>query len=419
MVSVETGETWKLTEPNPRFVDTNPAVSADGRTVVFTRSHEESRGDLYQLALSEKMGSQPKPERLTFANPWNGSAAWIAHQPEIVLLSGNVYGALNLCRLAPSTPAKIQRLASAGDALGRPAVSRQGNRLAYSVPSGGGGNHIWQVEVQNNKAKQAMKLIASTRTEMEPAYSPDGRKIAFASWRSGSLEIWVCESDGSHPVQLTSLKGSPTNRPRWSPDGQLITFVSEAKGNRDIYVIRADGGVPKQVRADPSTDSNPNWSADGKWIYFFSDRSRQKEIWKVPVGGGEAVRVSQIRGGDSGQAVESPDGKFLYYEKGWPDNYAFWRVPINGGEETLVVDSLHPEGGQVVANDGVYFISKPDEKGVSYIRFKDFATGSIRTIVPIEGRVHWGLSVSPDRHSFLYTQIDESGSDLMLVENFH
>src|SRR5439155_9033447 len=126
----------------------------------------------------------------------------------------------------------------------------------------------------------------------------------------------------------------------------------------------------------------------------------------VPVGGGEAVRVPQIHGGDSGQAVESPDGQFLYYEKGWPDNYGIWRVPTNGGKETLVVDSLDPQGGHVVVDQGIYFISKPDEKGISSIRFKDFATGSIRTIVPIKGRVSWGLAVSPDRHSFLYTQFE-------------
>jgi hypothetical protein len=96
---------------------------------------------------------------------------------------------------------------------------------------------------------------------------------------------------------------------------------------------------------------------------------------------------------------------------------ALWRVPTSGGKGSLVVDSLHPEGGQVIGGQGVYFISKPDEKDVSSIRFKDFATGSMRTIVPIKGRVSWGLSVSPDRRSFLYTQY-EGGSDLMLVENF-
>jgi Tol biopolymer transport system component len=274
--------------------------------------------------------------------------------------------------------------------------------------------NIWRVEVQDGKAKEPTKFIASTRRELEPAYSPDGTKIAFASWRSGSLEIWVCDSDSSHPVQLTF--NSTSNRPRWSPDGKLITFYSEGKGNSDIYVVRADGGVPKQLTTVPSTDGNPEWSADGKWIYFNSDRSGQQEICKVPVGGGEAVRL-QIR---SGQAVESPDGKFLYYDKGEPDNYGLWKVPTSGGKETLVVDSLHPEGGHVIVDQGIYFISKPDERGVSYIRFKDFVTGSTRTIVPIEGRrVVWGLSVSPDRHSLLYTHLEQGGSDLMLVENFH
>jgi hypothetical protein len=69
--------------------------------------------------------------------------------------------------------------------------------------------------------------------------------------------------------------------------------------------------------------------------------------------------------------------------------------------------------------DGIYYISKPNEKGISYTRFKDFATDSDRVIASIEGRVSWGLTVSPDRRTFLYTLLDEAGSDLMLVENFH
>ena len=72
----------------------------------------------------------------------------------------------------------------------------------------------------------------------------------------------------------------------------------------------------------------------------------------------------------------------------------------------------------MVVNEGIYFISNPNEKDVSYIRFKDFATGSDRVVVPIQGRVYWGLTVSADRRRFLFTQFDETGSDLMLVENF-
>jgi Tol biopolymer transport system component len=108
--------------------------------------------------------------------------------------------------------------------------------------------------------------------------------------RSGSPEIWVCDSDGSHPKQLTSFRGPLTNRPRWSPDGQKIAFHSDAKGNRDVYVVHADGGMPKQLTTNPSSDTNPDWSADGKWIYFQADRPGQSQIhqvWKVPVDGGE------------------------------------------------------------------------------------------------------------------------------------
>ena len=135
----------------------------------------------------------------------------------------------------------------------------------------------------------------------------------------------------------------------------------------------------------------------------------------MPVGGGEAVPL-HIHGG---QAVESPDGKFLYYDKGGPDNYAIWRVSTSGGKETLVADSIHFTGGHVIVDQGMYFISKPDERDVSSIRFKDFASGSIRTIVPLKGGVLWGLAVSPDQQTLLYTQAGGSGDwHLMLVENF-
>ena len=192
-------------------------------------------------------------------------------------------------------------------------------------------------------------------------------------------------------------------------------FYGHARGSLDIYVMDAEGGGLRQLTDHPSVDQNPDWSADGKWIYFQSDRSDSKRIWKVSVAGGDAAPVGEI---GKGVPIESPDGKFLCYGKGWPDSYGIWRVPTSGGAEARFIDLVHPTGGWVVMDDGIYYISKPDEKGVSYIRFKDFATGSDRVVVPIEGRVDWGLTVSPDRRTFLYNLLDESSSDLMLVENF-
>jgi serine/threonine protein kinase/sugar lactone lactonase YvrE len=413
LVSLDTGEKRKLTDPPSRFIDGDPAISPDGRVLVFVRTDQRLLGQLYRLDLSEDLKPQGQPERLIFDNRWHETPTWSLDGREILFASGNLYGALRLSRIAASRSAQPRRLPFAAEGTGNPAVSRQGDRLAYSVERRD--PNIWRIDLPspNAKLKEAVKFIASTRGEAEPAYSPDGQRIAFSSNRSGPFEIWVCDGDGSHPVRLTSFGGPFVNRPRWSPDGRRIVFYSDASGNRDIYVIRADGGSPKPLTKEPSIDENPGWSADGKWVYFQSDRRAPKEIWKVPADGGEAVPVRKIR---ESQPVESPDGKFLYYDKGWPDNYSIWRVPTNGGAETQVAALVHPFGGWVVFNDGVYFIGW-DENG-NCIRFKNHATGSIRTIATIRGQVRWGLTVSPDRRSFLYTQLDDAGSDLMLVENF-
>jgi Tol biopolymer transport system component len=381
--------------------------------LAFSRGIVFSRTDSYLLSLSDEMGPKEEPERLAFDVRLNLFPAWTSDGRELVFISANTLENMSLWRTAVSNSVQSQQLAFT--APWNPAVSRQGNRLAYSTWKVD--TNIWRVEVPTagRKPGEAVKVFSSTFVDSEPAYSPDGRQIAFMSGRSGSREIWTVDSDGSNPEKLTSFGGPNTNRPRWSPDGKQIVFYSDVNGNRDVYVMRKDGSELKRLTMDPSTDSNPGWSADGKWIYFVSDRRNKREGWKVPVEGGEAVPVSGVHGGS---AMESPDGKFLYYNKGGPENYGVWRVPTSGGVETQVIDSLHPEGGWVAINDGIYFISKPDEKGASYIRFKELRTGSVRTIAPIERLVWWGFTVSPDRRSFLYSQADDYGSDLMLVENF-
>jgi len=78
---------------------------------------------------------------------------------------------------------------------------------------------------------------------MDQDISSDGQKITFRSNRSGSFEIWTCDSDGSNPIQLTLLGAPNTGTPRWSPDGRQIAFDSRKEGHADIYVINAEGGL--------------------------------------------------------------------------------------------------------------------------------------------------------------------------------
>jgi Tol biopolymer transport system component len=414
LVSVETGEKRRLTTPpvTDGFRDTCPAVSPNGRTLAFIRVAID-RDDLYLLRLAEGYMPQGEPERIAVGNLYVLGAAWTPDGSEIILASGNGSNS-GLWRTAASKSAKPRRLAFASDQTFAPAVSRQGNRLAYVVASFD--SNIWRVELHGPGRKPGIpvRIISSTQYEAHPAYSADGKRIAFASWRSGAGEIWVCESDGSNPVKLTSSGGTG---PRWSPDGQSIAFRGFQPGNNeDIHVVDLKGGPPRRLTTHPATDKWPYWSRDGQWLYFCSMRTGEPgQIWKIRASAGEEVQITR-NGGDFPQ--ESPNGKFVYYEKGWPSQCSVWKIPVEGGEETKVLDSVHPHGKWAVGIEGIYFFAPADEQRHTEMRLYEFATGKTRKILTIESALDQHIAISPDGRTILYTQIDEGGSDLMLVENF-
>jgi len=259
----------------------------------------------------------------------------------------------------------------------------------------------------------AERFISSTWREGNPQFSPDGKRIAFSSDRSGVGEIWVCNTDGSNAVQLTFFGKRETASPRWSPDSRWISFDSNVEGQFEVYVVGANGGKPRRLTSHPALDAVPSWSWDGKWIYFGSTRSGNYQVWKMSAAGGEPTQVTRNGGF---VPLESSDGKFVYYTKDHADS-TVWRVPSQGGEETQVLGPVLFRNFTVVP-DGIYFISQPDPSGTHVIRFLSIATGKIESLASIPDPVRNYISVSPDGRWILYPKLDLEGSDLMLVENF-
>jgi Tol biopolymer transport system component len=279
-------------------------------------------------------------------------------------------------------------------------------------------SNLWRMQVSSSASRSAPPtcLIASTQRDSSPQYSPDGNKIVFSSKRSGSSEIWVCNSDGSAPVQLTSFGGAGVGTPRWSSDGSRIAFDSTQAGHTDIYVINAAGGLPQRLTNDATEEVRPSWSRDGRWIYFGSNRSGDWQVWKIPATGGQAAQVTKQGGRE---AFESPDGKFVYYFRGAGGSRGIRRVPVEGGAETSVLDQVY-QGNWAILNHGIYF-ARPQPQSGPAIKFFNFATRQITQIGLLEKRLIQGppaLAVSPDGRWLLYAQLDQSGSDVMLVESF-
>src|SRR4030095_17029313 len=231
LFSPETGERRALTSPAaPLLGAFLPAFSPDRRTVAFLSSTSDVSQDLYLVPVT---GGEPK--RLTFDNVHLNSAAWTADGREIIFSSTREGGDYGLWRISASGT-NPERLAVGGHYVPGASVSRQGNRLAYVQWSGD--FNIYRIDVSDSTRPTSppIKLTSSTRLDLNPQYSPNDKRIVFQSDRSGSYEIWVCNSDGANPVQVTSLN-KIAGTPRWSHDGQQIAFDLYPDGRGDIYVI--------------------------------------------------------------------------------------------------------------------------------------------------------------------------------------
>jgi Tol biopolymer transport system component len=270
-------------------------------------------------------------------------------------------------------------------------------------------SNIWRVDV----GQPPRSFIASTAHDSNPQYSPDGKKIAFQSARSGSIEVWVCNSDGSGPVQLTSFGSLTTGTPRWSPDNQTIAFDSNGEGSWQIYTISAEGGKPRRMTDGRGYYHVPSWSRDGKWLYFAELSGTESQVWKMPANGGTKVQVTK-KGGLV--AFESADGKSLYYLK--ERNGSLWKMPLDGGVETQVLDLVIQKAFEVAQNGIYYITSSPKGRSLRFLEFDSGSSTELANLPSIDNSIASGLAVSPDRKTILYSQIDQAGSDLMMVEGF-
>ena len=413
-LSPETGERRRILPPPP--VVTHPdddtqgdlveAVSPDGLTLAFARGEAEGIHRLYALRLTRELQPNGKPWVVTDRSYGLFYGAVWTSGGEIVFSA--IDGIPRLWRVPVSGHAFPRLIASAAPAAQWPALMRSRHRLLYKFATST--INLWRYDLHTGESRM---LVSSGYQQYNAQYSPDGRRIAFQSNRSGSLEVWRSDANGDNWQQLTFFGGPVCGVPRWSPDSRWLALDSRIEGKSQIYVMPADGGVPRRVTQGDSQNEIPSWSRDGKWIYFESDRSGAWRIWKTSVDSSAAVPITQ---NISGTAFESADGKYVYvapihYIGGGQRPSQLFRVPATGGEQTLVVPNVLNSNSFAVTAKGVYFMSDPQT-----LQLFDPQTARIRTLAKLDRA--GGISVSPDDAYVIYGRPDRSGADIMLVENF-
>ena len=407
-VSVETGEATPIIQAQEALADLKPALSPDGKTLLYIRiAPFSSGGDLWSVRVDKNMRAIDLPRRVPMGGAKILQSQWTADGKGIIAVT--LGGFIRLPAGGSNSP---QPIPLPDRYVGLFAVSRQNNRLAYSTMRGDA--NIWRVDL-SVKATHPERLIASTLRDVYPRYSPDGRKLAFYTNRTGGgNQIWLADADGRNQQQLTFVKFGSTATPNWSPDGRAIAFDLLSFGKYRIYTIGADGGKITPLTRGPN-DFGATWSRDERWVYYNSSATGQNELWKIPVGGGAAIQMTH-NGGTIMMGIESLDGKTLYFSSGTNPG-SIWKMPSEGGPAEKLIDSLYRTNFAVNAR-GIYYMTIPGADLTSALMFYSFATRTSSLVTAI-GVPEYGLDVSPDGRYLAYAELDNPASELMLIENFH
>ncbi len=403
------GEKHRLTA-NRLGMDRSPAFSPDGRHLAFASCKDSYSCDLFTMEVAAGCLGAGAPIQVTHQNVYIGGVAWLGDGKTLIYeASDDVDLNQFLWRTHAFGGGAPERVELSGRQARLPAVSRSGNRLAFS--RGGGDEDIWKYESGGG----ASSFISSTLYEYNPAYSPDGRMIAFSSNRSGKMEIWICDRDGFNLVQLTDGPGRHQGGPQWSPDGSSIAFSSQAEdGTWGVFVVDAAGGQARRVTPRDTSAYTTSWSRDGKWLYYSTNASARLELWRIPAAGGASVQVTES-GGFIG--LESWDGKTLYYyktrEQGSTPLYA--RGLPSGTERVASAEAVNDTLG--VGSEGVYFFAKTPE-GSYALRLLPAGSQNARTLTTVRATPTLRLSVSGSGKTVLFGAAKPANGDLVLVENF-
>ncbi len=407
LYAIETGHIRRITEhDDPTDFDYRPRFSPDGTRIAYIRI----RADETRLAVMTLDGhlekTYPPGDRQLIDFAWApGGRALLFLANDGIWRQPLAGGAAQ--NIKPGVHLWQSSLA----------VARDVPLLVH--PQADDERNIWLYDPDHlpTSSPPAAQLIGSSGYDARPAYSPDGRRIAFISNRSGTRQVWVADADGAAPRRLTDYAGCLVLDPAWSPDGKTLAFLAYPGGWANLNLIDIRTGTLQTIITSPSLDLEPSWSADGRSIYFTSDRTGEAGIWKIPVSGGPARPVTA---GEGYRPRESRDGAWIYYRKTSPDSLGIWRQPVGGGVAERVFE---PETGRLtdwcLGDNRIYFcrglgVSDP----VHDFGWFDVATHEDSILFAIESQLSPHMDVHPDGRRMIFDRTTRYEADLVAFQGF-
>ena len=328
---------WNFKSKERRWVFAVAAVAITAATIAVVWLLSTKKG-------AESPGLPGKGRQVTSDDAWQGEPA-LSPDGSSIAYTSDVSGNRDIYIVGVQGGVQT-RLTSDPAADYGPAWFPDGTALAF-VSERGGEAGIWKIDRLGGGATPLL------RSAIDPAISPDGRRIAFAKEASsGERRIGVAPiADLSRAVMLTGNEdGTWSHRsPAWSPDGKTICYSTY----HDLWTVPSDGGPARRLSRNGVADSDPAWSSDSKYVYFSSSREGTLALWRISNKGGEAERLTSGSGYEHDPGVCSGGNRLVYATQTGPN--AMFIRDMNSGKETRLpqlrdnrLAGIAPDGSKIV-----------------------------------------------------------------------
>ncbi len=217
-------------------------------------------------------------------------------------------------------------------------------RIAYVTKAGNRFN-LW---VADSDGENAQSALASAEPIISPAWSANGRQLAYVSFESRKPVVYVHDVATGGRRLIANFRGS-NSAPAWAPDGRTLAVTLTRDGGSQLYTIAATGGEPRRLTQSGSIDTEPLYSADGRSIYFVSDRGGAPQIYRMAATGGEPQRVT-FTGTYNISPALSPDGKWLAYISRISGAFKLQVMDLATGNVQSVTDTTADESPSFAPN---------------------------------------------------------------------
>ncbi|MEM7186139.1 MAG: winged helix-turn-helix domain-containing protein [Bacteroidota bacterium] len=400
LIDLKSNERRTITDPPSNFNgDIHPTYSPDGSKLAFIRERNPVSMYLHVIELGTGVESQITTEHMSI----NGFD-W-SEDGESLIYGTDRTGIYKLWRV--DLVNKESKMLPVSDyQMVMPRVGSNGQMIYAKLQDN---VNIWSFSMASREAKP---WRSTKELDLNPTFSPNGKKVAFTTNRSGSFQLWNSEPDGNDARIITDFKGQYLNAPRWSPDGKMLVFQGYSEGSSKLYTVDSAGGIPETISGITGESHTPVFGPDGIDIYYSSDVSGSWEIWRSSIHGGTPEKVTS-QGGYAPQIhPESPD-RLFYVKKDQP---GIWSLNLQSKEEQLEIRPFLPKkfGAFSVAAHGIYFYNEAT-RTIDLMNFDNRETTTLiqpKRISPIGTTIHY----SDAAKVLLYAQVDQIDADIMRLE---